>query len=157
MLTRTEKYRLLSSVQRIGPDLPETIVTLDEHTGRVMLSGSRKDADVTQMAESILEALRSAGKSLTEAELEELVEGRTALKRTTLRQLVSREQANRTGKGGKGDPFCYSVPVPCSLVPYKSREQENKNLLSSPSPDEHKGFTCSHVPEQEAASDLDRF
>ena len=157
MLTRTEKYRLLSSVQRIGPDLPETIVTLDEHTGRVMLSGSRKDADVTQMAESILEALRSAGKPLTEAELEELVEGRTALKRTTLRQLVSREQANRTGKGGKGDPFCYSVPVPCSLVPYKSREQENKNLLSSPSPDEHKGFACSHVPEQEAASDLDRF
>ena len=122
-----------------------------------MLTGTRKDADETQMAELITQALKTAGKALIEPELEELVEGRTALKRAVLHQLVSREQVSRSGKGGKGDPYRYIVPVSCSLVPIKSREQANKDLVSYPTPVASKGFACSRVLEQEADGDLDRF
>ena len=151
MLARTENYRLLSSVQRIGPDLSETVVTLNEQTGRVTLNGSRQDADEARMAALILEALQAAGKPITEPELAETVEGRTALQRYALRRLVSREQVSRTGKGGKGDPYRYAIPVPCSLVPYKGREQANKNLVSCTLPNEPKEFACSHVLEREPA------
>ena len=124
-------------------------MTLDAHTGRVTLSGTRRDADETQMAGAIVQALRTAGKPLTEAELEDLVDGRTLLKRAVLRQLTSREQVSRLGKGGKGNPYRYTVPVPCSLVPTTCWEQENKNLHSHVSPETQKEFACSRVPEQE--------
>jgi hypothetical protein len=133
-------------VQRIGPDLPETIIALNAETGRVFLDGTRKIADVEQMAAEIATALRGAGKPLTEAELEELVEGRTALKRATLRHMVEREQASRTGKGGKGDPYRYSIPVSCSLVPIKKGEQAFSPSLLDASVNKQASHSCSHVP-----------
>ena len=45
-LNRTERYRVLSSVQRIGPDLGETVVQMDESTGAMSFAGSRALVDL---------------------------------------------------------------------------------------------------------------
>ena len=69
------------------------------------------------VGEAILTALQNADAPLTEPQLEDLVDARTGLKRRALRQLVAREQALRLGRGGKGDPYRYTVSCFRSPVP----------------------------------------
>ena len=45
LLNRTDRYRVLSSVQRIGADLEETVITLDD-AGRARSGQSRHNADI---------------------------------------------------------------------------------------------------------------
>ena len=145
LLARTERYRTIATVQRVGDDLDETLILLDETTGRVRLGPSRQNADEALVGEAILTALQNADGPQTEAQIEELVDARTGLKRRALRQLVAREQANRLGRGGKGDPYRYAVSCSRSLVPIYMGEQENNNpnsLVSSPKPEQD---SCSHV------------
>jgi KaiC/GvpD/RAD55 family RecA-like ATPase len=149
LMSRTERYRTISTVQRVGDDLPETLILLDENTGRVSLGGSRQDAEQRIVGDSILAALSNATEPLTEPQLEELVDARTTVKRRALRDLVRREQALRTGRGGKGDPYRYSVIHSCSLVPPIGWEQENNNPRSQGSFNAATQNACSRVPAQE--------
>ncbi len=151
LLARTERYRTISTVQRVGDDLDDTLLLLDE-TGRVTLGPSRQTADEGFVGDAILSALHHADGPLTEAQIEELVDARTGLKRRALRQLVAREQANRTGRGGKGDPYRYTISCSRSLVPYNKREQENKHDDSVVTPRETAPDACSHVRAQGSCS-----
>jgi KaiC/GvpD/RAD55 family RecA-like ATPase len=117
LLSRTERYRTISTVQRTGPDLPETVLVLDAQTGHVGLGASPSDVDLDLVERAILVALGKTDHPLTEAEIEPLVEARTNLKRRALRELVCREHVSRTCRGGKGDPYRYGVTDSCSDVP----------------------------------------
>ncbi len=146
LLARTDRYRTIATVQRTGDDLDDTVILLDEQTGGVTLGGSRQQADEAAIGNAILSALQQADGPQTEAQLEELVEGRTGLKRAALRQLVFREHVKRTGRGGKSDPYRYAVTDSCSLVPPIKWEQENNNPDLRSFPRQARQDSCSHVP-----------
>jgi hypothetical protein len=129
LYNRTERYRILSSVQRIGPDLPETVITLDTGTGRVGLGLTRHDTEVAEMEQKILEVLKTASEPMQRKDIEERIEGRPGPKRGALQHLVDRGLAVRSGAGRRGDPYLYSLS--CSLVPPNTPEQENTKPLSA--------------------------
>jgi hypothetical protein len=124
VMKRTESYRTLETVQRLGHDLPETVLQFDPATKRLTLGGSREEAEVEEVAGKILAALGSG--CLSERELAELVEGRTAHQRTALRELVKSGKVTQSGEGKKGSPYLYQVS--CSLVPDPMKKDGNKHL-----------------------------
>jgi hypothetical protein len=102
--------------------LTESVVILDEATGRVSLGATRHDADVVELKGSMLGVLMDASEGLTEAELGKQVEGRAKVKREAIRALVVAGQVERQGTGRRNNPYRYTVSP--SLVPAISREQE---------------------------------
>jgi hypothetical protein len=145
ILRRTERYRTLSSVQRVGEDLPETVVELDPETRAVHVGGTRHDADVATVKAAILEHLSSLTEPVDEAAIDAGVEGRTKHKREALRGLVEKARVQRTGAGKKGDPYRYGIPCDsCSLVPCICREQENEKSETGENPRQSSLFSCSH-------------
>lgn len=134
LLNRNERYRVLSSVQRIGPDLDDTVVAMDEATGDVRLAGARYLVDRQAVAAALFEALAEAGPDgLLRADLLTAVEGRHAVKVKALDLLLTDSRVARTGAGTKGDPHRFRVvgnqhPDPpantdsSSLVPSIGRE-----------------------------------
>jgi AAA domain len=108
LVNRTERYRLLSSIQRIGPDLPETVITMSEQ-GQVLAGPSRHDADVDVLQQALVAALHSG--SLTRADLLDQVEARRQVKLEALRKAVASGTIIRSGAGSKVDPHRFSLPV----------------------------------------------
>jgi hypothetical protein len=153
LLSRTERYRSLWTVQRYGEDQAEVIFELDPETRLPYLGGPREAFEAGRTEDAILSALRDAPEQLTEEEIDLRVNGRTGRKRAALRRLVGREAVIRTGKGVRGDSYRYSFPeagtsnsgfsFPCFLVPLRTREQETSiSDLDSPTL-----VPCSAVPE----------
>ena len=148
VLARTERYRTITTIQRVGDDLDETVLLLDDDTGRVRLGGSRAVADQESVGAQLLKVLASAGEPLTRDEWFKRVEARTMTKTAALRSLEAGNRITRTGPGTRNGPYRYSVAQAdsCSLVPYKEREQET----SKPPIEESEGKTnvdsCSDVP-----------
>ncbi|MDP3720030.1 MAG: AAA family ATPase [Acidobacteriota bacterium] len=129
ILSRTERYRVLSSVQRIGPDLPETVLTLADD-GRVEAGPSRHDADVQSVARAFIESLK-AGSQLR-ADLLDTVEARRQIKLEALRRAVASGTIIRSGAGSKVDPHRFALSGDSgsgSQVPSISREPESSLLL----------------------------
>jgi hypothetical protein len=145
LLNRTARYRTISTVQRVGDDLPEMVIELDATSGRVRLGGSRLDAEQNGVAAAILAALNASG-TLTEPQIARLVDARTTVQRRALRDLVMREQVSRVGRGGKGSPYLYSVAHSCSLVPSIEREQAIQESASAISSRSSVQDACSGVP-----------
>lgn len=127
VMKRTETYRTLQTVQRIGKDLPETVLHFDAATKRLSLGGSREMCEAANMAESIVAVLdgKAATEALTEPEIGDAVEGKTTLKRKALRDLTRQGKIVRLGTGKRGDPFRYAS---CFLVPDPMENSGNKNL-----------------------------
>jgi hypothetical protein len=127
VMKRTETYRTLQTVQRIGEDLPETVLHFDAATKRLSLGGSREVCEAANMAEAIVAALhgKTATEALTEPEIGDAVEGKTTLKRKALRDLTRQGKIARLGAGKRGDPFRYAS---CFLVPDPMENSGNKNL-----------------------------
>ena len=132
LLNRTERYRVVSSVQRIGSDLEETVITLDD-TGRAKSGQSRHRADVDYLQAALLQAL-TATTGLTREQWLDAVEGRKTVKLESLRQLLASGTIKCVGTGKKNDPFRYAVTNSGSQVPLKSREPESSfsTLLEFP-------------------------
>jgi hypothetical protein len=105
LLSRTERYRLLSTLQRIGPELAPTIVAYDPGTGRVTRGCTREEAEMDAMKVAMLAALEESAEALDEADLASHVEGQTRLKRAALRTLVANGQVTRTGAGTRGHAY----------------------------------------------------
>jgi hypothetical protein len=126
VLQRTDKYRTLSSVQRIGPDLEPVVLVLNAQTGRVEAAGRKREADDREIGDRMLEALRGEAEPVTEGWIGDHVEGRNADKVRVLRQLLGMGRVERTGSGGRKDPYRYTLsrPVSCS--------RNSANLPNSP-------------------------
>jgi AAA domain len=67
LLNRTDRYRLLSSIQRIGSDLEETVIALDG-AGHISAGLGRHDADVAHLERAMRAVLENAGGPMTRAE-----------------------------------------------------------------------------------------
>jgi AAA domain len=118
LLTRTDRYRSISTVQRTGEDLSETILRMDE-SGHVHLAGSRKLADQNHLRQQFITVLEQADGPIRRHELLEQVEGRKKEKLAALKDLVCGTSGTFgtriltvTGKGTKSDPYLYSIRVP---------------------------------------------
>jgi AAA domain len=160
LVNRTDRYRLLSSVQRIGSDLPETVLVLDDGTGRLHAGQSRHEADVLFIETAMVSALQNADHPLTQAEWLEACEGRRQLKLEALRRLVNSGTTIRSGAGGKADPYRYQLSPGSgsgSEVPLKSREPQSSLSLLSDSLNESAQDSGSQVPGvRQEQSDADR-
>jgi hypothetical protein len=136
ILNRRERYRLLSTVQRIGPDLDETVVLMDEASGEVRFGGSRYLADIEHVMHAMREIVTTAGAAgVRRDELLADVEARRELKLKALQRLLADPTIERIGAGTKNDPHRYRVcgepesPTPQdsdsgSQVPLRDREPE---------------------------------
>ncbi|MDA1029759.1 MAG: AAA family ATPase [Bacteroidetes bacterium] len=137
---RSDKYRTLQSINRYGIDLEETVLEWDEESKAISLGGSRKDTEVKRFEEEIIAFLKSQEVPALRELIEESIEGRTGLKRSALKNLVEREEVERHGKGGKGDPFKYS----CFVVPHNIWVQGNKNAKNDETDYKQRADACSH-------------
>lgn len=100
--------RSLSTQQRYGTDLPDTILVLDRETGRTHAGGLRSDGAIARLKAAILDALADR-ETMREAALKESIEGRESLKIQALRELREAGKIEREGRGGKGDPHRYRL------------------------------------------------
>lgn len=122
IMRKMEGYRTLQSAQRYGTDLEETVLRYDPTTRTVTLGHTKETEDTARLSQAICEYLQGQSDPVTEAVIDDAVEGRTKARRAALRQLVAQGKVTRSGKGGKADPFRYAVAVPalqdsCSVVP----------------------------------------
>jgi 5S rRNA maturation endonuclease (ribonuclease M5) len=144
VLKRSDRYRTLSSVQRTGEDLPETVVELDPATCAVRVAETRHDTDLAAMKTAIVEYLTPLSEPADEPTIDASIEGRTRTKREALRALITDGKLSRIGTGRRGDPYRYRVPRDsCSLVPPICQEQENDGPKSGGNARQSSMFACS--------------
>lgn len=141
ILQRRERYRMLSSLQRYGPDLEEITLTLDPVTRIISAGPSRQQADEEAVGRLIVEYLQSKDEPVEEKDILEGVEAARGVKVKALRRLVEEGKATRTGAGKKGDTYRYSVS--CFLVPTYIREQTKQASENHVSSDECQTYSCS--------------
>jgi hypothetical protein len=122
VLKRTEAYRTIQTVQRLGEWMPETVLQFDSESRRLSVGGTRFEAERQECAEAIVELLKAAGEGKTESEIDERVDGKTILKRKALRAGFEKGRVTREGSGKKGEPYKYSFP--CSQDISGTREQQ---------------------------------
>jgi len=128
LLKRTESARTVQTVQRIGHDLPETVLEFDPVARTLSLGVEKTEADRQSVAAVILEYLEAIESTKTEPEIGEAVEGKTGAKRKALRLLVETGKIAREGSGRRGDPFRYRFPFSCSQGISGTREQESQQV-----------------------------
>src|SRR5262249_30400151 len=147
---RKGDMRTIEVIQRYGQPVPETVLEFDPETKFVRIGCPKAEHDETLVREAILECLKAQeedqekGHPLTEAEINEEVEGRNAHKRKVLRTLVKDGQVERIGKGGKKDPFRYCLKDSCFVVPEYMRGQGDKNQKNDSSQQEDDSYSCPH-------------
>lgn len=107
---RDDQTRTLTTLQRTGNDLPESVVTLDAHQ-EPQLGPSRQDYDAQQANERVLVWLTEQPEPVTRDAVETAVEGRAELVRGALYRLVEDGKVVRTGGGRKGDPYLFQIRV----------------------------------------------
>jgi AAA domain/Domain of unknown function (DUF3854) len=110
VLKRTSNHRTIETVQRVGADIPESVLEFESHTRRLALGGSRLDSERQECEMEILEFLKSASDSQTQEQIRDGVEGQTRVIRAALTALVAAERVDRTGDGKRGKPFLYAFP-----------------------------------------------
>lgn len=141
ILSRSERYRTVSSIQRYGEDLNEVTLNLDPQTRTVTAGPTKHEAEQVELEAAILVYLRAKAEPATSPEIFEAVPGRRTIKLRALGALVTSDRINRAGTGKKGDPFLYDAgtgksasPEPSAdcdsgiLVPFKEGELGNQNL-----------------------------
>ena len=104
VLKRGESYRTLQTVQRIGVDLPETVLSFDATTRTISLGGSKGDAEQVEAENRILDYLEHAGEPKTQEQIRDEVEGRTQTIRAALTSMVN------AGKVHEYPPHAGTVP-----------------------------------------------
>ena len=62
ILKRTDQQRVLSSVQRIGPDLEPTVIVLNADTGRLERAGRKRDVDDAELGSTSWPRCRRTGR-----------------------------------------------------------------------------------------------
>lgn len=105
ILKRTGENRVVSSMQRSGVDMPPTIVVLDDETGHIGTQGDPDDMSDAQCESEILRLTEN--EPMTIDQIKELVGGDRRRTSACMQRLLRCRVLDRTGKGGKGDPYRY--------------------------------------------------
>lgn len=102
-----ENRRVLSTTQRYGEDLPETVIDFDKETGRVCDRGDWKEV-VNDMVKAEILRQMDSGTRYRQRHLKELITGRAnGFISKALRDLVEEGAVIRIGLGTKASPFEY--------------------------------------------------
>lgn len=128
ILKRTETYRVIQTVQRIGQDMPETVLQFDAETKRLLLAGTREEAEIRAKSGEILGLLKEAAEPKTEQEIRESVKGETKILAKALRELHEAGRLTREGEGKRGDPFRYGFSFACSERIGQTSKQETERV-----------------------------
>ena len=107
MLAKYDAYRTISSSQRYGEDLSETVLEFNPDRRAVTLGASRDQADQSTREQQILKFLES-NPGAVEADILAGVVGRRQNKVSDLRNLIG-TRIKREGQGGRKDPYRYSL------------------------------------------------
>jgi hypothetical protein len=127
VMRRTEAYRTLQSVQRVGPDMAENVLKFDPETKRLSVSGTRFEADRVECEQAILSFLTEAGVPQTQERIRDGVEGQTRVTRAALTSLVTASRVVRTGDGKRGKPYLYESWFSGFKHIVGTREPESEN------------------------------
>ena len=101
--------RTLSTVQRYGPDLAETVLVLDPGSMVISATGTKAEAAMRDAKAMVEELLSEKGQPLDNAALLEALEiGRAKLGKA-LAELVNEGRIARTGTGKRGDRHFYAM------------------------------------------------
>jgi putative DNA primase/helicase len=126
ILKRNESTRTIQTVQRVGADLPETVLRFDSETHRLALGGTRFEADREECEAGILDFLRDTPEPQTQAQIRDGVQGKTAAIRAALTELVRSGRVSKTRDGTKGKPFLYAFEDSGSKYISGTREPESE-------------------------------
>jgi hypothetical protein len=131
VLKRGESYRTIQTVQRVGEDLPETVLEFDSATRCLSLGEAKSDADRRSCETRILEFLRVANEPQTQAQIRDAVEGQTRAIRSALTALIDAHKVTKSGDGTKGKPFLYEFPNSGSQHIPGTRKPESEEVAQS--------------------------
>jgi len=125
---RKDNQRVVQTIQRYGKDLDETMLPLDEITGRVTLGVGVSEARLEDAKRAVLELLDGLkeDESLERKEVREQSGVDSALAYKALQALVEGGQVERLGAGKRGDPHRFRKANPIHLV-----ASQNDSELSS--------------------------
>jgi hypothetical protein len=145
MRRREGGIRSISSIQRYGDDLEQTVIALDPKTFRLTARGSAAESDRRRVEVAMVEHFETASEAETREEVFAAVEGRTGVKVAALSAVVESGMVLRTGEGKRGNPYLYAAPLSCSPVPDIRREQENRQPQTCKLPYSREVFSGSQV------------
>jgi AAA domain/Domain of unknown function (DUF3854) len=126
VLKRTESYRVVQTVQRIGQDLRETVLAFDPTTRQLSVSGTRYEVERGDCETRILDFLKETGEPQTQAKIRVGVEGQTRIIRAALTTLVEAGRVDKSGKGTRGEPFVYGLSSFGSHIYGGTRKPESR-------------------------------
>ncbi len=107
-LKKRDKGRTISTTQRYGEDIPETVVELDKDTGVISGKGDFQSFILWKAKDEIIRVIGDS-EELTEAQIKGRIEGYSqGMISKAVRELVEGEKLNRKGEGKKGNAFIYS-------------------------------------------------
>lgn len=107
-MRKRDNGRTVSTTQRYGEDIPETVIELDKETGIVTAQGDLQSLVLQKVKSAIVKAV-SDGEERSEEQIKESIEGFSqGVISKAIRELVEENTLNRTGEGRKGNPFLYS-------------------------------------------------
>lgn len=132
---RTEKYRTISSIQRIGQDIEETVLEFDNKRRWASLGGSREQAEIDRVKTAIIDFLQVQDDAVEEKTIGEGIEATKSYRIKALRQLVCDGIVERLGEGKRGNPYLYKKAG--FVVRNISYEPENQNPKNKITPDNH--------------------
>jgi AAA domain len=139
VLKRKGELRTIVSVQRYGTPIPETLLEFDPETKHIRIGRPKAEHDENLVREAILECLKAQeedqekGHPLTEAEIQEEVEGRTLLKKRVLRRLVEEGKVFRQRKfpdkqTTRGNPYIYARMLGPEYMREHGTQHEKEDL-----------------------------
>jgi hypothetical protein len=132
VLRRTETYRLIQTRQRLGQDLPETVLQFARETRQLSLGENKLDTDRKGSERAIIEFLADTEEPQTQSQIRNSVEGQTKTIRAALTELVQGKRVLQTGAGTRGKPFLYEIPDSGSQYSAGTREPESRNEAQGP-------------------------
>ena len=110
-LKREEHDRIISSTQRRGRPLEDSVLRLNEDTGLVELAGTKKAMDTELKGEEIIAFLEEQEEPVRTETIQAELKGRRQTLNDTLRALVEQSKIGCEGSGKRGDPYLYfAVP-----------------------------------------------
>jgi hypothetical protein len=107
-LRRYDDCRTISTIQRYGEDMEETVLNFDSETRIISLGNTKSIEEQLRVEKDILEFLTQHPQGVAEKEICKNIEGRTQLQKKSLRKLVTARSVERFGKGRRNDPYVYS-------------------------------------------------
>jgi hypothetical protein len=105
-MKKRERGRTLSTIQRYGEDLPETVIELEKETGLIIEKGDLQTAIIEEIKDEVLNNLADS-EMLQEADIKERCKGKGGTVSTAIRNLLKEHKLFREGEGKRGQPYLY--------------------------------------------------